>query len=79
MLCTPAAVLPAFVSRLPRQLTSSVCMYRLFNSAAERVMNRLRCRTFKHIVTQEMAFFDKVRVGELVNRLSEVSPQSCPA
>ena len=59
---------------LPRPL------HRLFNSAAERVMNRLRCRTFRHIIGQEMGFFDRVRVGELVNRLSEVrftARQSC--
>ena len=36
-------------------------------------MNRLRCRTFAHITSQEIGFFDRVRTGELVNRLSEAS------
>jgi ABC-type bacteriocin/lantibiotic exporter with double-glycine peptidase domain len=47
----------------------------LFNSASERVMARLRFRLFSHLMGQEMGFFDRVRTGELMNRLSEV--QSC--
>ncbi|KAK9807462.1 hypothetical protein WJX73_010304 [Symbiochloris irregularis] len=43
----------------------------LFNSAAERVMNRLRVRLFSHLAMQEIGFFDRVRTGELMNRLSE--------
>ena len=35
-------------------------------------MNRLRNRIFIHITRQEIGFFDRVRTGELVNRLSEV-------
>ena len=35
-------------------------------------MNRLRNRVFSHITRQEIGFFDRVRTGELVNRLSEV-------
>jgi ABC-type multidrug transport system fused ATPase/permease subunit len=44
----------------------------LFNSASERVMARLRFRLFSHLMGQEMGFFDRVRTGELMNRLSEV-------
>jgi ABC-type multidrug transport system fused ATPase/permease subunit len=44
----------------------------LFNCASERVMARLRFRLFSHLMGQEMGFFDRVRTGELMNRLSEV-------
>ena len=51
---------------------------RLFNASAERVMWRLRSRLFEHIIHQEVGFFDRVRTGELMNRLSEVTRlQSC--
>ncbi|KAK9828398.1 hypothetical protein WJX81_003942 [Elliptochloris bilobata] len=43
----------------------------LFNSAAERVMWQLRNRLFQRLVEQEIGFFDRVRTGELMNRLSE--------
>mmetsp|Transcript_17526 Transcript_17526/g.52590 ORF Transcript_17526/g.52590 Transcript_17526/m.52590 type:complete len:687 (+) Transcript_17526:397-2457(+) len=43
----------------------------LFNGAAERVMARLRARLFRHLMSQELGFFDRVRTGELMNRLSE--------
>ncbi|CAK0787881.1 hypothetical protein CVIRNUC_011103 [Coccomyxa viridis] len=43
----------------------------LFNASAERVMWRLRSRLFEHIIHQEVGFFDRVRTGELMNRLSE--------
>ena len=36
-------------------------------------MWRLRKTLFSHIIVQEVGFFDKVRTGELMNRLSEVS------
>lgn len=36
-------------------------------------MWRLRSRLFEHIIHQEVGFFDRVRTGELMNRLSEVS------
>lgn len=49
---------------------SSEC--RLFNSAAERVMCNLRQRLFSHLITQEIGFYDRIRTGELMNRLSEV-------
>ena len=45
---------------------------RLFNSAAERVMCRLRCTLFSRLMGQETGFFDRTRTGELMNRLSEV-------
>ena len=35
-------------------------------------MWRLRSRLFEHIIHQEVGFFDRVRTGELMNRLSEV-------
>ena len=35
-------------------------------------MNRLRIRLFAHLSSQEIGFFDCVRTGELMNRLSEV-------
>ena len=35
-------------------------------------MNRLRVRLFAHLAGQEIGFFDRVRTGELMNRLAEV-------
>jgi hypothetical protein len=35
-------------------------------------MWRLRNNLFSHIIVQEVGFFDRVRTGELMNRLSEV-------
>lgn len=43
----------------------------LFESAAERVMWRLRTKLFKKVLSQDMSFFDASRTGELMNRLSE--------
>ncbi|KAK9905752.1 hypothetical protein WJX75_005726 [Coccomyxa subellipsoidea] len=43
----------------------------LFNASAEKVMWRLRNSLFSHIILQEVGFFDRVRTGELMNRLSE--------
>eukprot|EP00884_Botryococcus_braunii_P016113 jgi/Botrbrau1/3185/Bobra.37_2s0015.1 len=43
----------------------------LFNGAAERVMWALRNRLFARLINQEIGFFDRVRTGELMNRLSE--------
>ena len=37
----------------------------LFQSAAERVMYRLRVRLFQSLVNQEVGFYDRVRTGEL--------------
>lgn len=54
-------------------MMKSSCTHRLFNSAAERVMCNLRHRLFSHLMNQEIGFFDRIRTGELMNRLSEVS------
>ncbi|GAV92657.1 ABC_tran domain-containing protein/ABC_membrane domain-containing protein, partial [Cephalotus follicularis] len=43
----------------------------LFSSASERVVARLRKSLFSHLITQEIAFFDVTRTGELLSRLSE--------
>lgn len=53
-------------------MMKSSCTHRLFNSAAERVMCNLRHRLFSHLMNQEIGFFDRIRTGELMNRLSEV-------
>uniref|UniRef100_A0A5F8A0P3 ATP-binding cassette sub-family B member 10, mitochondrial n=1 Tax=Macaca mulatta TaxID=9544 RepID=A0A5F8A0P3_MACMU len=38
--------------------------------AGQRIVNRLRTSLFSSILRQEVAFFDKTRTGELINRLS---------
>ncbi|XP_071717638.1 ABC transporter B family member 25-like [Rutidosis leptorrhynchoides] len=43
----------------------------LFSSASERIVAALRINLFTHLVTQEIAFFDVTRTGELLSRLSE--------
>ncbi|ERN17906.1 ABC transporter B family member 25 isoform X2 [Amborella trichopoda] len=43
----------------------------LFSSASERVVARLRKNLFRHLIQQEIAFFDVTRTGELLSRLSE--------
>ncbi|KAI3953710.1 hypothetical protein MKW98_017534 [Papaver atlanticum] len=43
----------------------------LFSSASERVVARLRKNLFSHLVSQEIAFYDVTRTGELLSRLSE--------
>ncbi|GMP33258.1 hypothetical protein CsSME_00006664 [Camellia sinensis var. sinensis] len=43
----------------------------LFSSASERVVARLRNNLFSHLIHQEIAFFDIIRTGELLSRLSE--------
>jgi ABC-type bacteriocin/lantibiotic exporter with double-glycine peptidase domain len=42
----------------------------LFSIAGQRVVLRLRKRLFHHMMVQDVAFFDKTKSGELVNRLS---------
>nr|XP_021382812.2 ATP-binding cassette sub-family B member 10, mitochondrial [Lonchura striata domestica] len=42
----------------------------LMQTAGQRIVNRLRATMFSSIVKQEIAFFDKTRTGELINRLS---------
>lgn len=44
----------------------------LFETASVRVMCRLRQRVFAAVCWQEIGFFDRVRIGELTNRLGEV-------
>jgi ABC-type multidrug transport system fused ATPase/permease subunit len=43
----------------------------LFNSASERVVARLRKDLFRHLMHQEIAFYDVTKTGELLSRLSE--------
>uniref|UniRef100_A0A1J3I014 ABC transporter B family member 27 n=1 Tax=Noccaea caerulescens TaxID=107243 RepID=A0A1J3I014_NOCCA len=43
----------------------------LFISASERVVARLRKDLFKHLMNQEIAFYDVTKTGELLSRLSE--------
>ena len=42
----------------------------LFQVTGQRVVLRLRKRLFTHMMHQDVAFFDKTKSGELVNRLS---------
>jgi ATP-binding cassette subfamily B (MDR/TAP) protein 10 len=42
----------------------------LMNVAGSRIINELRKKLFRSVSQQEMAFFDKTRTGELVNRLA---------
>uniref|UniRef100_A0A0C9RGI0 TSA: Wollemia nobilis Ref_Wollemi_Transcript_28218_2638 transcribed RNA sequence n=1 Tax=Wollemia nobilis TaxID=56998 RepID=A0A0C9RGI0_9CONI len=43
----------------------------LFSSSSERVVAQLRKTLFHHLISQEIAFFDVTRTGELLSRLSE--------
>lgn len=42
-----------------------------FAASSERVVARLRKDLFRHLINQEIAFFDVTRTGELLSRLSE--------
>lgn len=42
----------------------------LMGAAGERVVARLRCQLYGHLLHQEMAFFDEHKTGELVSRLT---------
>ena len=42
----------------------------IIQSTGQRIVMRLRKRLFNSIVSQEMAFFDQNKTGELINRLS---------
>lgn len=42
----------------------------IIQSTGQRIVARLRQRLFQSIMTQEMAFFDRNKTGELINRLS---------
>lgn len=47
-------------------VTVGRCVY----FAGQSIVNRLRTSLFSSILRQEVAFFDKTRTGELINRLS---------
>ncbi|XP_043333129.1 ATP-binding cassette sub-family B member 10, mitochondrial isoform X2 [Cervus canadensis] len=42
----------------------------LMQTSGQRIVNRLRASLFSSVLRQEVAFFDKTRTGELINRLS---------
>ncbi|XP_041604985.1 ATP-binding cassette sub-family B member 10, mitochondrial isoform X3 [Vulpes lagopus] len=42
----------------------------LMQTSGQRIVNRLRTSLFSSVLRQEVAFFDKTRTGELINRLS---------
>jgi ABC-type multidrug transport system fused ATPase/permease subunit len=42
----------------------------LLERTGQRIVARLRSRLFAHLGGLEMAFFDRIKTGELVNRLS---------
>ncbi|XP_048075030.1 ATP-binding cassette sub-family B member 10, mitochondrial isoform X5 [Ursus arctos] len=42
----------------------------LMQTSGQRIVNRLRTSLFSSVLKQEVAFFDKTRTGELINRLS---------
>ncbi|XP_051849582.1 ATP-binding cassette sub-family B member 10, mitochondrial [Antechinus flavipes] len=48
---------------------NSVRVY-LMQTSGQRIVNRLRGNLFSSVLKQEVAFFDKTRTGELINRLS---------
>jgi ATP-binding cassette subfamily B protein len=49
---------------------STAIRYLLFSNAGERVVARLRSELFASLMSQEIAFFDAQKTGELTNRLS---------
>lgn len=42
----------------------------IIQSTGQRIVSRLRQQLFQSIMSQEMAFFDQNKTGELINRLS---------
>ncbi|KAM9686522.1 ATP-binding cassette sub-family B member 10, mitochondrial isoform 1-T1 [Trichechus inunguis] len=42
----------------------------LMQTAGQRIVNQLKASLFSSVLRQEVAFFDKTRTGELINRLS---------
>jgi ABC transporter fused permease/ATP-binding protein len=52
------------------QAFSVAMRYYLFTTAGERVVTRLRRNLFASMMSQEVAFFDERKTGELTNRLS---------
>lgn len=51
-------------------MAASVTDGHCVHSAGQNIVNRLRTSLFSSILRQEVAFFDKTRTGELINRLS---------
>ena len=52
------------------QAVATSLRYILFTVSGERVVARLRADLFASLMSQEVAFFDERRTGELVNRLA---------
>lgn len=52
---------------------ASSLRYYLFTLAGERIVLRLRSQLYAHILSQEIAFFDQNRTGDLMSRLSSDS------
>ncbi|XP_040844000.1 ATP-binding cassette sub-family B member 10, mitochondrial isoform X4 [Ochotona curzoniae] len=50
--------------------TANAIRVYLMQTSGQRIVNRLRTSLFSSILKQEVAFFDKTRTGELINRLS---------
>lgn len=66
-LINKAAVAMAVVFLI--QGAASGLRYYLFTVAGERIVMRLRAQLYERIVSQEIAFFDQRRTGELTSRL----------
>jgi ABC transporter fused permease/ATP-binding protein len=60
----------AMIAILAVQAVSVALRYSLFTTAGERVVARLRQNLFSHLISQEIAFFDERKTGELTNRLA---------
>jgi ATP-binding cassette subfamily B protein len=52
------------------QAVAVALRYFLFTSAGERIVTRLRESVYTSVITQEIAFFDRRRTGELTSRLA---------
>ena len=52
------------------QAVAVALRFRLFTTAGERVVTRLRQNLFASLMSQEVAFFDQRKTGELTNRLA---------
>lgn len=52
------------------QAIASALRHYLFITTGDRVVARLRERLYRSLITQEIAFFDVTRTGELTNRLA---------
>ncbi|MCP4903122.1 MAG: ATP-binding cassette domain-containing protein [bacterium] len=52
------------------QAIAVAARYYLFTTAGERIVTRLRDAVYSSVITQEIAFFDRRRTGELTSRLA---------